>query len=406
MIKISFVGDIMFERQFLKASKQTDGTYCFSELFEDIKNKFAQSDYVVANLESVFGGGNMKYTDSLYSFNTPDEALDALASSGISMVSTANNHCLDRGIEGLLRTIKVLNDKGIEFTGTYLNPQEKSRSLIKEIEGVKFGFMSYTYGTNTLENKIVLDSNKLGHINLLTSQTSNRLTQEGRQVSPLRRCVNSVVQKLFSSNMRMLIKRLLGMPLNTPIVDDNIFIDDRFIQKLIDDIKSTKAESDVVFMLMHSGGQFNSKPGAFTRKIVRILLDNGVDYIIGTHPHVVQQMEASNDNVVFYSLGNFSISPSSVYILHDLKPEYSIVPHFYFDNEGSRVSLVHLTFSILKIIENANHKLKVYTVSDLYEQLDDNGRRNLRSDVSFIYNRLIPEMNGKGVDVNDEYKIF
>lgn len=322
------------------------------------------------------------------------------------MVSTANNHCLDRGIEGLLRTIKVLNDKGIEFTGTYLNPQEKSRSLIKEIEGVKFGFMSYTYGTNTLENKIVLDSNKLGHINLLTSQTSNRLTQEGRQVSPLRHCVNSVVQKLFSSNMRMLIKRMLGMPLNTPIVDDNIFIDDRFIQKLIDDIKSTKAESDVVFMLMHSGGQFNSKPGAFTRKIVRILLDNGVDYIIGTHPHVVQQMEASNDNVVFYSLGNFSISPSSVYILHDLKPEYSIVPHFYFDNEGSGVSLVHLTFSILKIIENANHKLKVYTVSDLYEQLDDNGRRNLRSDVSLIYNRLIPEMNGKGVDVKDEYKIF
>lgn len=58
MIKISFVGDVMFERQFLKASKQTDGTYCFSELFEDIKNKFAQSDYVVANLESVFGGAS------------------------------------------------------------------------------------------------------------------------------------------------------------------------------------------------------------------------------------------------------------------------------------------------------------------------------------------------------------
>ena len=56
MVKISFIGDVMFEKQFLKASKRQDGSYSFYSLFEEVKHKFAQSDYVVANLESVFGG--------------------------------------------------------------------------------------------------------------------------------------------------------------------------------------------------------------------------------------------------------------------------------------------------------------------------------------------------------------
>ena len=407
MVKISFIGDVMFEKQFLKASKRQDGSYSFYSLFEEVKYKFAQSDYVVANLESVFGGGYMKYTDSLYSFNTPDEALDALTASGISMVSTANNHCLDRDIAGLVRTVNILKEKGIDFTGTYSDPREKDRSLIKSIGGIRFAFMSYTYGTNTLENKIVLDDSCIGHVNLLAGQTSDRMNREGKQLSYLRRSMNTIMQKMFSSSVRMQIKRLLGMPLNVPVVDNNLVPDERFVKKLVDDIRCTKSKSDVVFMLLHSGGQFNADPGSFTKEIVRIILDNGVDFIIGTHPHVVQKADINDKNVVFYSLGNFSISPSSIYVLHQLKPEYSVVPHFYFDKDiAAKPRLLHLTFSIFKIVENASHALKVYSVSDLYEKADNNEKETIRNDVGFIYSRLIPDSSEKEISIMDEYVIF
>ena len=309
----------MFERQYIKA-RQTRTGYDFSGLLINLKSLLGDSTIVVANLESVFAGSECKYTASLYSFNTPTEALDVLKECNISVVTTANNHCLDRGIKGIQKTIQALDQRRILHTGTYIDPNETDRSLIREINGVRYAFMSYTYGTNSLENKILLNQSELGHINLLKPQENDKLAQTEKQPSAFREILNTLSQKLFSSEARMRIKKTLGMTLNVPIVDDNLKIDYNFLDKLRQDIKKTKSESDVQFMCLHCGGQFNAYPGNFTEEIVRVLHQEGIHYIIATHPHVVQLCSVDNcGNITFYSIGNLTISPSSIYVLHELK---------------------------------------------------------------------------------------
>lgn len=406
MNKISFLGDLMFERPYIKSKKQKDGTYDFSGLLTNLYPILKQSDLVVANLETVFAGKKNKYTKNLYSFNTPDEAVYTLKDCKVSLVTTANNHCLDRGIQGLKRTIEVLRNNDINCTGTYLNANENKRSFIKEIDGVRYAFMSYTYGTNTLENKLVLDDNDIGHVNLLKPQEKDILKRDGKNQTALVRILTACTQKLFSSEIRMLLKKILGMPLNVPIVDDNINIDFDFIKLLSSDITKTKRHSDVIFMCLHSGGQFNSYPGKFTKEIVEFLHKEGIKYIVATHPHVVQLYKTDKyGNITFYSIGNLTISSSSAYVLHELKPEYSIIPHFYFEkNKIQNVYLKRLTFSITKVVEDKNHSLIVYPIKQLGKLLHGEEKKELLKDVTYIYGRVL-NTTVASVDLQDEYEI-
>lgn len=81
-------------------------------------------------------------------FNTPDALAVNLKSLGFDVLSTANNHSLDKGINGLNRTIEVLDENGIAHTGTYSSESSYNNILIKEANGIKIAFLSYTYGTN------------------------------------------------------------------------------------------------------------------------------------------------------------------------------------------------------------------------------------------------------------------
>jgi len=113
-----------------------------------VKDIFATSDYVVGNLETVCAGKKNRYTNDLYSYNSPDSLLEAIASSGIDMGTCANNHCLDRGSEGLYRTLSLLDAVGIERTGTYLPGEDFDKPFIKELLGKKIAFISATSSTN------------------------------------------------------------------------------------------------------------------------------------------------------------------------------------------------------------------------------------------------------------------
>ena len=389
----------------MQSKKLKDGKYCFSGILVNLHSILQNSDLIVANLETVFAGKDYGYTSNLYSFNTPDEAVIVLKECNVSLVTTANNHCLDRGVYGLKRTIEILNNNNIAHTGTYLDPKEKERSFIKEINGTRYAFMSYTYGTNTLENKVLLSDEEVGHVNLLKPQEKDNMTRIGEKQSVLVRILTTCSQKIFSSEMRMIIKRMLGLQLNVPIVDDNINLNPLYIETLANDIKKTKQESDVVFMCLHSGGQFNSMPGNFTREIVKIIHNNGIANIVATHPHVVQHYDRDDlGNNVFYSIGSLNISPSSKYVIHDLKPEYSIIPHYYFDKINGHIQLIKTSFSIVKVIEDENHVLCVFPISKLINILDERDRVVVMDDVRFIYNR-VTQFNVDYIEIKDEYEI-
>jgi len=183
LIKLSFLGDIMCEMPLLKASHIIGDDYNFDDVFKEMKPIFEQSDYVVGNLETICAGKESGYTNHVFSFNTPDQFIDSIQKSGIDMVTTATNHSLDRGIDGLKRNLETLNKYNVENTGTYLTKEDSEEIFYKEIDGVKIAFLNYTYGTNTHINGEILRSDELFHVGLLKSQ-KDEIEQYGRKMSP------------------------------------------------------------------------------------------------------------------------------------------------------------------------------------------------------------------------------
>lgn len=147
-VKMAVVGDIMVhDYQYEEAYDAATGEYDFMHNFQDVKKYFAGNDLVIGNLELTFGGTDRPYA-SFPCFNTPDSFLDAVKDAGFDLLTTANNHSMDTGKAGLLRTLDKLDEYGIEHFGTYRSQEERDTIFYKEVNGLKFAFLSYTYGTN------------------------------------------------------------------------------------------------------------------------------------------------------------------------------------------------------------------------------------------------------------------
>lgn len=400
--KITFIGDLMCEPLLLKAALQQNGQYNFDCVFQHTANLFLESDYVVANLETPLAGFSAGYTNGLFSFNTPDEIVDSMKKVGINIVITANNHCLDRGIDGLQRTLTVLDQKKILHTGTF-TPGNRYEALYFKLGDIKISLISYTYGTNYADNGILLTQENSDIINLLRPQTERYFKSSGKKASVPMRIFNKAI-RFFSEEKRFHIKKALHMTYNVPHKDDNLNISTMapYIKRMKDDIKCARKKSDYVIFCPHVGGQFNSEPGEITEFIFEKAIEAGCDTIIASHPHVVQKAVINKGIACFYSIGNFSMSPNSVYLLHENFPEYGLAVNMYFLKSGN----VNYTFSILKMIEKKKKPLTVYPVDVLYNIIDDDDeRKKLKSDVCRIYSIV----TGKRLEDNPirkEYELF
>ncbi len=146
--KLAVVGDIMVhDYQYNEAYNSATGIYNFMHNFQDVKKYFDGYDLVLGNLELTFGGADRGYS-SFPCFNTPDSFLDAIKDAGFDVLTTANNHSMDTGKSGVIRTLDKLDEYGIEHMGTYRSPEDRDKIFVKEVNGIKFAFLSYTYGTN------------------------------------------------------------------------------------------------------------------------------------------------------------------------------------------------------------------------------------------------------------------
>ena len=147
-VKMAVVGDIMVhDYQYNEAYDPATGEYNFMHNFQDVKKYFAGNDLVIGNLELTFGGPDRPYA-SFPCFNTPDSFLDAVKDAGFTLLTTANNHSMDTGKAGLIRTLDKLDAYGIEHFGTYRSQEERDQIFYKDVNGIRFAFLSYTYGTN------------------------------------------------------------------------------------------------------------------------------------------------------------------------------------------------------------------------------------------------------------------
>ena len=243
--EIVFAGDAMQHQAQLDAARCKDGTYDYSKCFEEIAPYIRTADYAVVNLETPVGGSNFT---GYPCFNAPVSYARALSDAGFDLLLTANNHTLDRRDKGLHVTIDSLDNVGIQHIGTYhcSASRDSIMPFVKDISGIKVGFLNYTYGTNGIEIK-------------------------GEAV------VDYIDRDLIS----------------------------RDLAKLRD------AGAEILTVAVHWGDEYHLIENSAQRSLADFLVGEGVDLIIGGHPHVIQPMEVRHnssldkDVLVVYSLGNF-----------------------------------------------------------------------------------------------------
>lgn len=263
VIRITAVGDILVhESQLISQYDEETDSYDFTDNFKYVESYIKDGDLTIANLETTLAGKEKGYT-GYPTFNTPDEILDALKDSGFNLISAANNHIIDKGISGLVRTAEVVKDKGLDLTGIKANPEDKSY-VVKEVKGVKIGISNYVFETQKQGGNRTINSIPL--------------PVEGEEL-------------LDTFNYSEL---------------------DSWYSEAEERISKMKAEgAEFIVFLMHWGNEYQREADEYQKKMAQKLCDLGVDVIIGGHPHVIQPMEyltssvSGKKSVVFYSLGNF-----------------------------------------------------------------------------------------------------
>lgn len=248
-IQMVSVGDIMCHSPQFK-SVYSNGNYDFTSWFESIKEYIENGDIAIANLETTFSGAEKKYS-GYPCFNTPKELGIALKETGFDILSTANNHSLDRGNYGIVNTLNELDKIGLQHTGTYRNKEDRYEILIKDVKGIKIAFMSYTYGTNGIS---------------MPKKNPNAV---------------NIINK----------------------------------EKMLKDIeRARQQEVDLIVFSLHFGQEYQRRQNKNQEKLVEYLFVNGVDIVLGSHPHVIQpldfkEIERTNGEkkncFAIYSQGNF-----------------------------------------------------------------------------------------------------
>lgn len=245
------IGDVMCHNtQYWDAYNKETNTYDFSYVFKDISYYTKIGDIAIGSLETSFAGEERGYSN-YPTFNSPDALAYAIKDIGIDVLSTAGNHCLDMGYSGLSRTIDVLDDADIAHLGTYKTQEDQDKILFKYVKGIKIAFINYTYGTNGI---------------------------------PVPK------DKEFCVNL----------------------IDKELIQKHIASAKEQGA--DMIVACMHWGTEYRLTENEEQEELADFLFQNGVDVILGNHPHVLEPMEkrtvtledgTTKDGFVIYACGNF-----------------------------------------------------------------------------------------------------
>lgn len=153
-VSLIFFGDAMQHKAQLERARilgTKENPYDFSKCFTLIAPAVEDADYAIVNLELPLGGGN-DYS-GYPMFSAPDSYAVALKDAGFDLFLTSNNHALDRRDRGVRRTLDVLDSLKVDHIGTYHNAEERESLVpfIKEINGMKIGFLNYTYGTNGIK---------------------------------------------------------------------------------------------------------------------------------------------------------------------------------------------------------------------------------------------------------------
>lgn len=252
VIELAFAGDLNITDNVVEAGA-TDSGYDYSEVFKDILPLLAGADQTALNFEGNLCGAPYGSENT----SAPPELLKALAAAGVDILQVANSCTINNGLLGLGDTLNSIRSAGMEPLGAYASPEEFKQNkgfILRQIQGVKVAFVAFTKG--------------MDNIALPAGQED---------------CVNLLYTDYTSTYQN---------------------VDTDGITKLL---RSVAAEDpDLTVAMLHWGSEFNAQISSSQSRIVKLMKSEGVDAIIGTHSHQLQQIDYDEETGTFvaYSLGD------------------------------------------------------------------------------------------------------
>jgi poly-gamma-glutamate synthesis protein (capsule biosynthesis protein) len=260
--KIFACGDDLIHAGVYNSGLQDDGTHDYTFLYDNIASYLEEADLKVINQETILGGDDLGL-QSYPLFNSPTAIGDALAEVGFNVVLHASNHAYDMGIDGLLNCVSFwrTNHPDVTMLGIHESADEQDEITVVEINGISFALLNYTYSHNWETFSTAAE----GHLDMLCAYDEDTREIDYDTINP----------------------------------------------KVISDIEKAEELADFTIVFPHWGTEYVTSATDQEVNFAKLMTEAGADLIIGTHPHVIQQVEwvsADNGNkaLCYYSLGNFT----------------------------------------------------------------------------------------------------
>lgn len=252
-IHIKAAGDLNVTNTVINAGVAVGG-YNYTRAFMDVASTLSDADLTVLNLEGNICGE--PYGSDTTS--APRELLDGLRNAGVDLIQMANSCTINNGLIGLTSTLQTIRAAGLEPVGAFASESEFRESkgyTITQAQGVKVAFVAFTKG--------------LGGRGLPAGNDN---------------LVNILYEDYASTYDKIDRTRITSV------------------------LKAVEAEKpDITIALLHWGSEYNDDISDTQKSIVNLMKKQGVDVILGTHPHTVQAIEYDElaGTLVAYSLGDF-----------------------------------------------------------------------------------------------------
>lgn len=298
--KMSIAGDYIIYSSIYKGANELAGGngYDFKPMVKNLRQFTDKCDVNYYNQETVLGGTEMGLSDYPL-FVSPQEAGDAMVDLGYNLVSTATNHSLDGGEEAILNSCEYWKkQKDVFMTGTFDSQEARDEVHILNCNGITYSMLDYTYGTNG----IPVPEGKEYLVNVWPSEGDDPTTDKEYQ------------------DYKKQVKK---------------------------DIDAVRSKVDFLIVCMHAGIEYMPDESAYQDDMAQFLADNGVNLVIGTHPHVIEPARYIGDTLVYYSMGNLLCSQ-------------------YQDENYNKVTSILATLTVKKTVKNGETKV---TIEDLNNNL-------------------------------------
>lgn len=306
-VSLVAVGDILLHVGANIPAVQADGSYNYDYLFKHVTDKIQAADIAVVNQEVILGGRELGI-QGYPNFNAAQEVGDALVKAGFNVVLHATNHTFDQGVKGITNTINYWKTAHPDMTylGIHDSKEDSDKVKVMEVNGIKIAMLNYTYGLNGYD----LPAGQEYLVDMLDSK-----------------------------------------------------------ETIAADIAKAKELADFVVVYPHWGTEYNLSVDNSQKDWAKFFADNGVNLVIGTHPHCLEPVEwvqgnSGNKMLVYYSLGNYiSIQYRNISMLGGMS-KVTITK----DSSGTYISDYNMDFLVTHYIPG-RAEVTTYMLNDYTNEL-------------------------------------